>query len=136
MRAEFETRPSPGAGFGPVEWKAVDEAILRARRLRVEALAEHTSHGARALAGWVTRLLGRIRQARRRRADTRLLMMLDDRLLADVGLKRSDVTAAVYGDVPLRAARPEPVRRSAEIHSLPAREPQPDAHKQDVGRAA
>jgi hypothetical protein len=63
-------------------------------------------------------------------------MMLDDRLLADLGLKRSDVTAAVYGDVPLRAARPEPIRRPAEVHPLPAREPQPGAGAKDLGRAA
>jgi uncharacterized protein YjiS (DUF1127 family) len=136
MRAEFETRSSPAAGFGPVDWKVVDEAILRARRLRAEALAEHISHAARLLAGWVAGLLGRIRHARRRRADTVALMTLDNRLLDDIGLKRSDVTAAAYGDVPLRAARPEPVRRPAEVHPLPAREPQPGARAKDLGRAA
>jgi uncharacterized protein YjiS (DUF1127 family) len=131
MRAEFETRPGPEAGFGPVEWKSVDEAIMRARRLRAEALAEHTGHAVRALAGWAARLLGRIRQARRRRAETHALMMLDDRLLADIGLKRSDVTAAVYGDVPLR---PAPVRRPS--HPISARRPLRDAPEEEFGRAA
>ena len=136
MRAEFETRSSPAAGFGPLDWKAADEAILRVRRLRAEALAKHTSHAARRLAGWVARLLRGIRHSRRRRADAHALMMLDDRLLADLGLKRSDVTAAAYGDVPLRATRPEPVRRPAEVHPLPARQPQGDALEKDLGRAA
>jgi uncharacterized protein YjiS (DUF1127 family) len=136
MRAEFETRSSPEAGFGPVGWKTVDEAIARARRLRAEALAEHTGRAAGALAGWAARLLGRIRQARRRRADTHALMMLDDRLLADLGLKRSDVTAAAYGDVPLRATRPEPAQAPAELHQLPARQPRPGTPESDLGRAA
>jgi uncharacterized protein YjiS (DUF1127 family) len=136
MRAQFEARPSSRASFGPVGWEAMDEAIARARRLRAEALAEHTSRTARALAGSVARLLGRMREARRRRADTRALMMLDDRLLADLGLKRSDVTAAAYGDVPLRATRPEPARRPAELHQLPARQAPADPREKDLGRAA
>jgi uncharacterized protein YjiS (DUF1127 family) len=131
MRAEFETRPGPEAGFGSVEWKSVDEAIMRARRLRAEALADATGDAVRAMASGVARLLGRIRQARRRRAETHALMMLDDRLLADIGLKRSDVTAAVYGDVPLR---PAPVRRPP--HPISAREPQRDAPEEEFGRAA
>ena len=136
MRAEFETRSSCEAGLGPVDRKAMDEAIARAPRLRAEGLAGHISRAARLLAGSVARLLRGIRHARRRRADAHALMMLDDRLLADLGLKRSDVTAAVYGDVPLRAARPEPVRRPTEVHPLPAHPPRGDAREKDLGQAA
>jgi uncharacterized protein YjiS (DUF1127 family) len=109
MRADFETTPGPEAG------------------------SRHTFPG---LVGWLASLLGRIREARRRRADTRSLMMLDDRLLADLGLKRSDVTAAAYGDVPLRAIRPEPAQRPAGLHRLPARRAQAGAREKDLGRAA
>ena len=55
----------------------------------IEAGFGRIGHAVRRLAGSVASLLGRMRQARRRRADTRALMMLDDRLLADLGLKRA-----------------------------------------------
>ena len=100
----------------------------------IEAGFGRIGHAVRRLAGSVASLLGRMRQARRRRADTRALTMLDDRLLADLGLKRGDVTAAVYGEVPLRAARPD--RRSAEAQLLPALRPQPRTPEKDLGRAA
>lgn len=133
MRAEFETKPNRETGFGPVDWRAVDEAIAQARRLRAEAFAEHASRAARALSGWVRWLIGAAPRMRRRRADTHALMRLDDRLLADIGLRRSDIKAAIYGDVPLRVARqepPEPTRPLAEVR------PERGTPEQELDRAA
>lgn len=136
MRAEFETRPNLETGFEPVDWNAVDEAIARAHRLRAEAFAEHASRAARALAGWLRRLIGAVPRTRRRRADTHALMRLDDRLLADIGLRRSDIKAAVYGDVPLRVARQEQPERPTPTRPLADGQPEPGTPEQALDRAA
>jgi uncharacterized protein YjiS (DUF1127 family) len=136
MRAEFETRPNLEQGFGPVDGKAVDEAIARARRLRAEAFAEHASRAGRAVAGWLGWLIGAARPMRRRRADTRALMRLDDRLLADIGLRRSDIKAAIYGDVPLGVARQEQPERPAPARPPAGGRPAPGAPEHELDRAA
>ena len=136
MRAEFETRPNLERGFEPVAWKGVDEAIARAHRLRAEAFAEHAGRAARALRSWLRRLIGSAFRTRRHRADTDGLMRLDDRLLADIGLRRSDIKAAVYGDAPLRAARPEEAERLARNRALPAAQPEPGTSEQKFDQAA
>ncbi len=45
------------------------------------------------------------RQARRRRRDLCKLRSLDDRLLADIGVRRSDVEAVLYGQMPVDQLR-------------------------------
>src|SRR3546814_18329841 len=63
---------------------------------------EGTAGPGRPEAGGLVRRIGRavlgpIRSRLRRRAGERMLMELDDRLLRDVGLKRADLQASVYG---------------------------------------
>jgi uncharacterized protein YjiS (DUF1127 family) len=55
------------------------------------------------------------RRARRRRRDLCKLRGLDDRLLADIGVQRSDVEAVLYGQMPVDQLRrrDEPVVTSA-----------------------
>jgi uncharacterized protein YjiS (DUF1127 family) len=67
------------------------------------------------------------RRARRRRRDLCKLRGLDDRLLADIGVQRSDVEAVLYGQMPVDQLRrrDEPVVASAARR--PAGEPDCDA---------
>jgi uncharacterized protein YjiS (DUF1127 family) len=56
---------------------------------------------------WMSTLLrlfgaGRHRRAPRRRADLHDLMHMSDRMLADIGVRRADVHAALSGLVPAR----------------------------------
>lgn len=136
MRADFETRPNLETRLGPVDWHAIEQAVARARRLRAEAFAEHAGRTARALAGWAARAIGAVARMRQRRADTRALMTLDDRLLADIGLSRTDIKAAVYNGAPLRAAQRDEGHGPAPIHRLATRQPAPSAPERHLDRAA
>ena len=55
-------------------------------------------------------IAARVERWRERRAATRALLLLDDRMLKDIGITRSEVRAAVNGTLPARrlveAARP------------------------------
>jgi uncharacterized protein YjiS (DUF1127 family) len=48
---------------------------------------------------WLARLRGSGRPGRR--ADVRALLSLDDRMLADIGLRRAEVAAVANGQLPL-----------------------------------
>lgn len=77
-----------------------------------------------ALVRWVQRaLIEPARQRRRRRAQLEALVSLNAHLLADVGLARCDVQAALWGDAPLGrrqgAVELAPLHqqdRAAELH--------------------
>jgi uncharacterized protein YjiS (DUF1127 family) len=73
------------------------------------------------------KLIGPWRRAHRRRSDLRGLRSLDDRLLADIGVRRSDVEAVLYGQMPIDQLRrrDEPIVASAARR--PAGEPDCDA---------
>lgn len=69
------------------------QVIAEARRLRAELIRDLF----RRLSGWL-----------RRRADVARLQRLDDRMLKDIGIGRSEIEAAVQGraDVAERGRRP------------------------------
>jgi hypothetical protein len=113
MRAHVHARSEELArGLGPEDRAHVTPG----RRLRVRAVAAATAawhgirHGLSGLAGRAERyllapMLGR---SERRRALTELAAM-DDRLLADIGLRRGDIELAVDG----RLADPRIARRAS-----------------------
>jgi uncharacterized protein YjiS (DUF1127 family) len=73
---------------------------------------------ARLIRGCVRRLAER----RRRRAGLHAWMTMDPRLLADIGVRRSDVHAVVYAGVPIERLRARPARGSdGEVAGQPCR---------------
>lgn len=80
-----------GTGFGPSVTSADLWAIERkARRERALAVAGWISGG-------VAKLINAIRAAHRRRVAIDELSALDNRMLADIGISRSEIRAAVVG---------------------------------------
>ena len=58
------------------------------------------------LGRFVKRKMNRIAERRRRRRDADLLLLMDDRMLADIGLRRCEIEHAIrYGRRPDRSAR-------------------------------
>lgn len=133
MRAEFETTPGR---LEPVDWQAVEATIARARRLRAEAMAGRLRLVAQVAGRFAMRLVEGLFGTRRQRADTRALMALDDRMLADIGLSRDDIKAAIYGGAPLRAVRQHTVEAAAEVHTLPVRDRRAGSVQPPFERAA
>ena len=79
--------------------------------------------------GWLTRLTARRRAARR--ADVRALLSLDDRMLADIGLRRTEVAVVASGQLPLDQLTLEgPIgpndRRPPPLEAAPDLTPAPD----------
>src|SRR5918996_818687 len=108
MRAHMQI-PSERLGRGPApeEWARIDPIVYltAARRLQARAMSEAIGAGWRWFRRGVTglasllqdRLLEPIaRRSQRQRALAELAAM-DDRLLADIGLQRSDIALAVDG---------------------------------------
>jgi uncharacterized protein YjiS (DUF1127 family) len=108
MRAQMQIQSERLArGSGNEEWARIDPLVYvaEARRLQARAMAEVLGAGWRALgrglngfAALVRRQLFQplARRSERRRAIGRLAE-LDDRLLADIGLRRGDIALAVDG---------------------------------------
>jgi uncharacterized protein YjiS (DUF1127 family) len=107
MGAQMQIQPERLArGSGNEEWARIDPTVYvaEARRLQARAMAEALGAGWRArgralsgLAALVRQLLQPLaRRSERRRAIGRLAE-LDDRLLADIGLRRGDIALAVDG---------------------------------------
>ena len=75
----------------------------------------------------IMRLFGKLAAWRQRRAARRThlhgFMAMSDRALADIGVRRADVHAAVVGAMPLgrQVATPEVSPPDATIHELPRR---------------
>lgn len=82
--------PTPARGAGKVRLDQVDRQTIeyRARVHRAEFVGEM-------IGGGIARLWGHVRWALRRRAAVAELSALDDRMLADIGLSRSQIHAAV-----------------------------------------
>jgi uncharacterized protein YjiS (DUF1127 family) len=70
------------------------------------------------------------RRARRRRRDLCKLRSLDDRLLADIGVRRSDVEAVLYGQMPVEQLR----RRDGHPATSAARMATADPERRPVGK--
>jgi uncharacterized protein YjiS (DUF1127 family) len=100
------------------DWGRIDPTVLVAegRRLQARAMAEVIGHGWRGFRWGIHRLTSMVRglteRLTRRVARNRavhLLSGLDDRLLADIGLRRADIELAVDGGL----GDPRMRRRSA-----------------------
>ena len=123
--------PGRAAGEG---WARIDPRVFVAegRRLQARATVEALATGWRGfrwgvdgLAAVVRRLRERLAKRFARNRAVQLLSHLDDRLLADIGLRRADIELAVDG----RLAKPG-VRRQAAMAELlleGRRRPLPDA---------
>jgi uncharacterized protein YjiS (DUF1127 family) len=90
--------------------------IEQAHEARAEAMARvgHLAVAAAggvvgAVAGAVQAALGALRAGRNRRAALREILLLDDRMLRDIGLTRADAWAAVDGTLGMRdVSAPDP----------------------------
>jgi len=85
-----EIAPTPARGADKVRLDLVDRHAIeyQARVDRAEIIGEM-------IGGGIARLWGHIRMALRRRAAVAELNALDDRMLADIGLSRGQIQAAV-----------------------------------------
>ena len=119
MRAQMQVQPERLArGSAKEEWVRIDPIVYLAegRRRQARAMAEAIGAGSRALRWGLKSLAALVRQIaeplarrfERRRAMGRLAE-LDDRLLADIGLRRGDIALAVNGLL----AEPRVTRRAA-----------------------
>lgn len=83
--------PATGARFGSPLTLAERDAIVRKARQERAAV----------VSGWIgsalTRLIANARAAYRRRIAIAELSALDDRMLSDIGISRSEIRAAVAG---------------------------------------
>lgn len=79
---------------------------------RGETLAKTLRHAVEAADGWLNRTFDRLARAQARRAARRELYALDDRLLADIGLRRDQVSECV--DAMFRGGSDAP-RESAAV---------------------
>jgi uncharacterized protein YjiS (DUF1127 family) len=126
MHARMPNRSEPARGPpAPQEWARIDPIIYvtAARRLQARATAEAIGAGWRGIRRGLTGLAGLARRhlleplarrAQRRRAHADLAAM-DDRLLADIGLRRSDIQLALSG----RLADPRVTRRAPASVAAP-----------------
>ena len=114
-------RLAPGRASGE-DWARIDPAVFIAegRRLQARVMAEALATGWRGLRCGVHGLADGVRALRERLARRfarhraiHLLSVLDDRLLADIGLRRGDIELAVDG----RLGNPR-VRRQAAMAEL------------------
>jgi uncharacterized protein YjiS (DUF1127 family) len=119
MRAHMPIRPELARGHrAPEEWARIAPLIYvtAARQLQAQATAEAIGAGWRGIRRGLTGLAGLARRhlleplARRseRRNALAELAALDDRLLADIGLQRSDIQLAIDGQL----ADPRVTRRA------------------------
>jgi uncharacterized protein YjiS (DUF1127 family) len=126
MRAHMPNRAELARGRAIEEWARIDPTIYvtRARQLQAQAMAEAIGAGWRvirrglaSLTGLVRRhLIEPIRSRSQRQRAVAALAAMDDRLLADIGLRRGDIVLAVDG----RLADPRVTRR-APAATAPAR---------------
>jgi uncharacterized protein YjiS (DUF1127 family) len=85
--------PTP---YGRVSASQVETA-LEARRVRTQALAALAADGLGAIGAGLKTLFGRIKSWNERRSTYAELEGLDDRILADVGLSRGEISQVAAG---------------------------------------
>jgi uncharacterized protein YjiS (DUF1127 family) len=104
------------------DWARIDPTVFMAegRRLQARAMAEAFRSAADGLAAVVRRLRERLARRSARKRAVHLLAGMDDRLLADIGLRRADIELAVDG----RLADPR-MRRQAALAELLEGRPRP-----------
>jgi uncharacterized protein YjiS (DUF1127 family) len=125
MRTHMRAR-SEGAARGRLaseEWGRIDPMVYltEARRRQARAVAEVLGAAWRGLRGWFAR------RSERRRAIAQLTA-LDDRLLADIGLRRSDIELAVDGLLADPRVTPRTAARAMVASDYPLeRQPRPMA---------
>jgi uncharacterized protein YjiS (DUF1127 family) len=90
--------PSRAAGE---EWARIDPRVFVAagRRLQARAMVEALRWGVDGLTGVARGLRERLAKRFARNRAVQLLSRLDDRLLADIGLRRADIELAVDGQL-------------------------------------
>ena len=116
MPVQSERLASPSARE---DWARIDPTVFMAegRRLQARAMAEAFRSAADGLAAVVRRLRERLARRSARKRAVHLLAGLDDRLLADIGLRRADIELAVDG----RLADPRTRRQAALAELLEGR---------------
>ena len=78
----------------------VQAVIVTARKVRAERAERYLRDGGRFLIEVIGGLFGGLAKLIRQRAAIRELQQLDDHMLADIGLSRSQITAAATGRLP------------------------------------
>jgi uncharacterized protein YjiS (DUF1127 family) len=112
-------RPNEPAIYAGADLRAKNEIIAEARRAQAEHLGQLIGH----VTDWIGAVLGPFFRHFREAQTMRELASLDDRTLADIGLKREDIPAFVMQgrivraeDEPIAAAvtpTPEPPKADA-----------------------
>lgn len=134
---------SPG-GAGLAErslgWDEKQHALARGRQLQAEAINRALRAGADVLLRLVRAVvIAPLRGRRRRRTDASTLLGLNDRLLADIGLRRGDVQGIAYGVIPVAqltpAKRAQQPATTAEVTVLRFKRPDRDSSR-DLNAAA
>jgi uncharacterized protein YjiS (DUF1127 family) len=127
MRAHVPNPSKLARGPATEEWARIDPMVYvtAARRLQAQATAEAVAASWRGIRSGLTGLAALVeryllepiaRRSERDRASAELAAM-DDRLLADIGLRRSDIPLAVDGCL----ARPRGMRRPPLAAALASR---------------
>lgn len=104
----------PTVGMRPgLDWHELQCACAYGRQLQAQAMHDFLAGIARAVGSAVRGLM-------RRRADRFALLHMNDRMLADLGLRRMDVQGIAYGVIPVEQVTllPEPASWSAEVAVL------------------
>jgi uncharacterized protein YjiS (DUF1127 family) len=105
------------ATYFPPIWRNAMSAITTFAK----SSAAPSSHGLLAVAAALTTSIKRLARAYRNRADAAALARFDDRMLADMGLSRSDVRDAFAGPVwedPTRLLRARALERRLSRHRV------------------
>lgn len=135
MRSEPGAR-AVGATAG-AGWHRADDLIMAARRERALWLRSVIRGGVERIAS--TRLGAAIaawHQRRSRNAEVEELLFMDDRALADIGLRREDLWAVRHGRLTLKELIGARDGDAAELLAFRPRRASPAAQPADLARAA
>ncbi len=122
------------ARFRSPEWHEIQRAVLAGRQLRAEWRQQHA---ARLIGHVKERWLAPARKALRRRADLKALLALDDRTLADIGVRRAEVQGVLYGVLSWKELVSERDKcRLPPSNVVPLERTQSVAATPDLGKAA
>lgn len=115
VQRKSEVRPLDGSERSALvpDWSEGQRIEARARRARAEWLQGALSGAAAGLVRHVRdQWIEPAKRARRRRADLKVLLGLNERTLDDIGLRRSELRAASLGLIPFEQA----VRQKTATH--------------------